>query len=106
MAGTAATKTGFPGIEIHGRSIRVAFMHKGVRHRPTLGRNRFIDILLPEDIQQLRADLIATKAVSTVNHYLAAFSGFLYWYRVPQRAGSYLGAHAKYAPNLLQRVAV
>lgn len=162
MAGTAATKTGFPGIEIHGRSIRVAFMYKGVRHRhtlgmeptknnikhaaslrsaalfalksgnynevdffphsrasesgsgskrvadlcerykplkavditpetqsryevalnvcvETLGRNRLIDTLLPEDIQQLRADLIATRAVSTVNHYLATFSGFLYW---------------------------
>jgi integrase len=45
----------------------------------TLGRNRMVDSLLPEDIQQLRADLIATRAVSTVNHYLATFSGFLYW---------------------------
>ena len=36
MAGTAK-KTGFPGIEIHGRSIRVDFMYKGVRHRHTLG---------------------------------------------------------------------
>ena len=26
-----------PGIEVHGKSIRVAFMHKGVRHRHTLG---------------------------------------------------------------------
>jgi len=162
MAGTAATKTGFPGVEIHGRSIRVDFIYKGVRHRHTLGveptknnikhaarlrsaalfalktgnyneadffphsrasdnaagskrlgdlcerykplkavditpetqsryeialkvcldtvgRNRLIDTLLPEDIQQLRADLIATRAVSTVNHYLATFSGFLHW---------------------------
>ncbi|MEH6541950.1 tyrosine-type recombinase/integrase [Halopseudomonas sp.] len=161
MAGTAK-KTGFPGIEFHGRSIRVDFMYKGVRHRHTLGveptknnikhaarlrsaalfalksgnyneaeffphsrpsesvtegkrlgdlcdrykplkavditpetqsryeialnicvetvgRNRLIDTLLPEDIQQLRADLISTRAVSTVNHYLATFSGFLYW---------------------------
>ena len=45
----------------------------------TLGRNRMVDSLLPEDIQKLRADLIATRAVSTVNHYLATFSGFLYW---------------------------
>lgn len=162
MAGTAVTKTGFPGVEIHGRSIRVAFMYKGVRHRhtlgmeptknnikhaaslrsaalfalktgnyneadffphtrtfdstatgkrlgdlcdryiplkavditpetqsryetaldiclDTLGRNRLVDTLLPEDIQKLRADLIATRAVSTVNHYLATFSGLLYW---------------------------
>ena len=26
-----------PGIEVHGKSIRVVFMHKGVRHRHTLG---------------------------------------------------------------------
>jgi hypothetical protein len=26
-----------PGIEVHGKSIRVAFMHKGVRHHHTLG---------------------------------------------------------------------
>ena len=161
MAGTAK-KTGFPGIEIHGRSIRVDFMYKGVRHRHTLGmeptknnikhaaslrsaalfalksgnyneaeffphsrpsesvtvgkrlgdlcerykplkavditpetqsryeialnicvdtvgRNRLIDTLLPEDIQQLRADLISTRAVSTVNHDLATCSGFLDW---------------------------
>ncbi len=162
MASAAATRTGFPGVEIHGKSIRVTFMYKGVRHRHTLGieptrnnikhaaglrsaalhalktgnynetdffphsraadgaatskrlgdlcerykplkavditpetqsryeialnicvetigRNRLIETLLPADIQQLRADLIATRAVSTVNHYLATFSGFLYW---------------------------
>lgn len=45
----------------------------------TLGGNRMVDSLLPEDIQKLRVDLIATRAVSTVNHYLATFSGFLYW---------------------------
>lgn len=45
----------------------------------TLGRDRMVDALLPEDIQKLRVDLIATRAVSTVNHYLATFSGFLYW---------------------------
>jgi hypothetical protein len=32
-----------------------------------------VDALLPTDIQQLRVDLIATRAVSTVNHYLATF---------------------------------
>ncbi|MEQ1802561.1 MAG: tyrosine-type recombinase/integrase [Gammaproteobacteria bacterium] len=162
MAGEAQAKTGFPGIWIHGKSIRVDFMHKGIRHRhtlgieptrnnlkhaarlraaalfalktgkyneaeffphsrpangastsnrvgdlcerykplkavditpetqvryevaldicvDTLGRNRQIDSLLPADIQQLRADLIATRAVSTVNHYLATFAGFLHW---------------------------
>lgn len=156
-------ETGFTGIEIHGHSIRVDFMYKGLRHRHTLGieptranikhaaglrsaalfamksghyheadffphsrsadsnpqpskrlgdlcdrykplkavditpetelrygnalnvcletigRNRLIDTLLPADIQQLRADLIATRAVSTTNHYLATFAGFLYW---------------------------
>lgn len=36
MAVEAAAKTGFPGIGIHGKSIRVGFMHKGVRHRHTL----------------------------------------------------------------------
>lgn len=163
MAVEAAAKTGFPGIWIHGKSIRVDFMHKGVRHRHTLGldptkanlkhaarlrsaamyalrtgfyneaemfphtrpaestgqpskrlsdlcelylplkavditsetesryeialrmslntigRNRQVDALKPADIQQLRVDLIATRAVSTVNHYLATFAGFLYW---------------------------
>src|SRR3546814_4186131 len=41
--------------------------------------NRQADALKPADIQQLRVDLIATRAVSTVNHYLATFAGFLYW---------------------------
>jgi len=152
-----------PGIEVHGKSIRVVFMHKGVRHRHTLGieptkanlkhasrlrsaamyalktgtyneaaffphsrqgdqagtagkrlgdlyerymplkavditsetqnryevalnsclntigRNRLADALIPADIQQLRVDLIETRAVSTVNHYLATFAGFLHW---------------------------
>lgn len=163
MATEAARKTGYTGIEMHGHSIRVDFMYKGVRHRHTLGiaptkanikhaaglrsaalfalksghyneadffphsrsadsslhaskrlgdlcerykplkavdispetelryvnalnvcletigRNRLVDTLLPADIQQLRVDLIATRAVSTVNHYLATFAGFLYW---------------------------
>lgn len=163
MAGKESRKTGYTGIEIHGNSIRVYFMYKGVRHRHTLGieptkanlkhaaglrsaalfalrsgnyneadffphsrpaetlavagkrlddlcdrykplkavdltpetesryeialntcleligRNRLVNTLLPEDIQKLRVDLIATRAVSTVNHYLATFAGFLYW---------------------------
>lgn len=58
----------------------------------TLGRNRLVDALLPEDIQQLRADLIASRAVSTVNHYLATFSGFLYWCE-DNRYCSELGKH-------------
>ncbi|HFH4043690.1 MULTISPECIES: Arm DNA-binding domain-containing protein [Pseudomonadaceae] len=37
MTVEAAAKTGYPGIWIHGKSIRVDFMHKGVRHRHTLG---------------------------------------------------------------------
>jgi len=163
MAVESAVKTGFPGIWVHGKSIRVDFMHKGTRHRHTLGieptkmnlrhaarlrtaalyaiktgayneaeffphyrladttsqeskrlgdlcdryvplksvditeetqsryetalnaclntigRHRQIDALLPADIQQLRVDLIATRAVSTVNHYLATFIGLLTW---------------------------
>jgi len=163
MASATLRKTGYTGVEIHGHSIRVDFMYKGIRHRHTLGieptkanikhaaglrsaalfalksdnyneadyfphsrpaesaaqtskrlgdlcdrykplkavditpetqtryenalnvcletmgRNRLVDTLLPADIQQLRADLIATRAVSTTNHYLATFAGFLYW---------------------------
>ena len=37
MATEAARKTGYTGIEIHGHSIRVDFMYKGVRYRHTLG---------------------------------------------------------------------
>lgn len=175
MASAAATKTGFPGVEIHGKSIRVAFMYKGTRHRHTLGIeptrnnlkhaanlrsaalfalrtgnydeseffphsqvadgaasstrlsdlckrykplkavditpetqsryetaldicvdmmgcNRQVDSLLPADIQQLRADLIATRAVSTVNHYLATFAGFLHWCEHNHYCGE-LGKH-------------
>ncbi|MCY1532905.1 putative defective protein IntQ [compost metagenome] len=44
-----------------------------------LGANRMAGILLPEDIQRLRVDLIADRAASTVNHYLATLSGFLQW---------------------------
>lgn len=176
MTGEAIRKTGHTGIEIHGQSIRVDFMYKGVRHRHTLGieptkanikhaaglrsaalfalksgnydegdyfphsrsadssaqsskrlgdlcerykplkavdispetesryenalnvcletigRNRTVDTLLPVDIQQLRADLVATRAVSTVNHYLATFAGFLYWCENNRYCGE-LGKH-------------
>lgn len=44
-----------------------------------LGEDRLAGILLPEDIQKLRAELIATRATSTVNHYLATLAGFLGW---------------------------
>ncbi|MGV8860154.1 MAG: Arm DNA-binding domain-containing protein [Pseudomonas sp.] len=44
-----------------------------------LGPDRLAGILLPEDIQLLRTQLIATRAPSTANHYLATFSGFLAW---------------------------
>lgn len=37
MAVEAVAKTGFPGIWIHGKSIRVDFMHQGLRHRHTVG---------------------------------------------------------------------
>lgn len=44
-----------------------------------LGSDRLAGILLPEDIQRLRTQLIATRAPSTANHYLATFAGFLGW---------------------------
>lgn len=44
-----------------------------------VGEDRLAGILLPEDIQVLRARLIETRAPSTANHYLATFAGFLTW---------------------------
>lgn len=44
-----------------------------------LGSERLAGILIPEDIQRLRTQLIATRAPSTANHYLATFAGFLAW---------------------------
>lgn len=44
-----------------------------------LGQDRMASILLPEDIQRLRVDLIAERAASTVNHYMATLAGFLRW---------------------------
>jgi integrase len=65
----------------------------------TIGRHRLIDTLLPADIQQLRVDLIATRAVSTANHYLATFAGFLYWCENNHYCGE-LGKHcARFTKN-------
>lgn len=47
-----------------------------------IGRDRMASVLIPEDIQRLRVDLIAGRAASTVNHYLATLSGFLQWCEV------------------------
>lgn len=44
-----------------------------------LGVDRLASILLPEDIQRLRTQLIESRAPSTANHYLATLSGFLSW---------------------------
>lgn len=44
-----------------------------------IGIDRLAGVLLPEDIQLLRTLLIADRAPSTVNHYLATFAGFLSW---------------------------
>lgn len=44
-----------------------------------VGIDRLAEVLLPEDIQLLRTLLIADRAPSTVNHYLATFAGFLGW---------------------------
>ena len=44
-----------------------------------VGIDRLAGVLLPEDIQLLRTLLIADRAPSTVNHYLATFAGFLNW---------------------------
>jgi len=44
-----------------------------------VGKDRLASTLLPEDIQLLRTQLIADRAPSTANHYLATFAGFLGW---------------------------
>lgn len=44
-----------------------------------LGKDRMASVLIPEDIQKLRADLIEDRATSTTNHYLATVAGFLGW---------------------------
>lgn len=43
----------------------------------TLGKDRFISSLMPDDISNLRAELVATRKPSTCNHYLATFRGLL-----------------------------
>lgn len=44
-----------------------------------LGDDRLGSVILPEDIQTLRVELIADRVPSTVNHYLATLAGFLGW---------------------------
>ena len=44
-----------------------------------IARKRLADAPTPAGIQQLRVDLIETRAISTVNHHHATFAGFLYW---------------------------
>lgn len=44
-----------------------------------LGKDRLASLLLPEDVQKLRVELIEDRATSTANHYLATLSGFLSW---------------------------
>lgn len=44
-----------------------------------LGEDRLGSVILPEDIQHLRVELIEERAPSTVNHYLATLTGFLTW---------------------------
>ncbi len=44
-----------------------------------LGKDRLASLLLPEDIQKLRVELIEARATSTANHYLATLAGFLGW---------------------------
>lgn len=44
-----------------------------------LGPDKLAGVLIPEDIQTLRVELIRDRAASTTNHYLATLSGFLSW---------------------------
>ena len=45
----------------------------------TLGNDQRVKRLMPEDIDRLRSDLIATRKPSTVNHYLACWNGLAAW---------------------------
>ena len=45
----------------------------------TLGNDKRVKRLMPEDIDRLRSDLIATRKPSTVNHYLACWNGMAAW---------------------------
>lgn len=40
-----------------------------------------VDTLMPEDVDRLRANLIASRKPSTVNHYLATWNGMVEWGR-------------------------
>ncbi|GAA4652039.1 site-specific integrase [Kistimonas scapharcae] len=42
-----------------------------------LGDDRLVSAIMPEDIDSLRADLIASRAAATCNHYLSAFRGYM-----------------------------
>nr|WP_300312860.1 DUF3596 domain-containing protein [Halomonas sp.] len=44
-----------------------------------IGNDLLIGTVTPEDIQQMRGELAATRQVSTVNNYLATARGFLEW---------------------------
>jgi Domain of unknown function (DUF3596). len=42
-----------------------------------IGVDRLMDSLFPEDFMNLRAELLATRAASTANHYMNVFRGFV-----------------------------
>lgn len=77
MAGAATTRTGFPGVEIDGESIRMTLMHKGVLQRHTLG------------IEPTR---------NSIKHPAGLCSAMLHALKTesPQRTGAYPGGHAKH----------
>lgn len=45
----------------------------------TLGNDKRVKRLMPEDIDRLRSELIATRKPGTVNHYLACWNGMAAW---------------------------
>lgn len=49
-------KTGFPGVDIHGKAIRVCFMYKRVRYDHTLGTSRRNVVALRSRDRHLRGD--------------------------------------------------
>jgi integrase len=52
----------------------------------TVGWSIPVNTLMPEDIDRMRADLIATRRPSTVNHYLATWNGMVEWARANEYA--------------------
>ena len=69
------------------------------RYRPALaaccesvGLSIPVNTLMPEDIDRMRADLIATRKPSTVNHYLATWNGMVEWARANEYASRNLQA--------------